>query len=63
MTVAVATVHGNGPYLPVIVFGNRRHVVGTLPFDDMSEALERAISVLQGLRDEMRADLPEGWHW
>ena len=63
MTIAVATTQGNGPYLPVIVFGNRRHVIGQRPFDDMEEALAKAIRVLQALRDEMRADLPEGWNW
>jgi hypothetical protein len=55
MTHMVATVNGNGPYLPVIVFGDRRHVVGDRPFGDLQEAMARAISVMEDIRDTMRA--------
>lgn len=55
MTRMVATVNGNGPFYPAIVFGDRRFVVGECPFADISDAMARAISVMEGIRDTMRS--------
>lgn len=56
--VMIATTKGNGPYLPMIVLRNdhdRHFVIGRDPFDDMGEALAKAISVLAQLRDADRS--------
>lgn len=66
MTALIATTYGNGPYHPVIMFQDRSYSVGTLPFEDIQDALARAIEVADGIRasmrspgfDEILADLP-----
>lgn len=56
--IMVATTNGNGPYLPVIVLKSgrdRRVVIGRDPFEDMGEALLKAQTVLEAIRDQDRA--------
>lgn len=53
--IMVATVNGNGPFYPAIVFKGKRFVQGRDPFDDMGEALRHAQRVLEALRDAERS--------
>ena len=55
MTRMIATANGNGPYFPVIVLGDRRFVQGQTAFEEMSEAIERAIQVIADIRDAERS--------
>ena len=61
-TALVATVHGNGPYIPVIIHKSRRYPCGD-PMEDIAEAMEVAIRIAERIRAGMRSDLPEGYNW
>lgn len=62
MNPILATTHGNGPYYPVACYQGRAYVLGGA-FEDMGDALKEAQVVIERIRDDMRAELPEGYTW
>jgi len=53
----VATVHGNGPFVPVIVWREGRYPVGPA-MAEMQDALHVAMAHAEAIRDAVRG---EGW--
>ena len=56
----LATVFGQGPYVPTVVWRGRSYQVGQA-FADMAEALTIAISEVERIRNEMRGEAPFPW--
>lgn len=54
MTALVATVHGNGPYRPVIAYNERLYVIGNA-HAELIDALAEAQHAVETIRDQMRA--------
>ncbi len=48
-----ATVHGNGPFTPVVIYNDRLFVLGNR-FADMADALAEATAAVAKIRDDMR---------
>lgn len=64
--IMIPTVHGNGPYVPVVKVDDRLFVIGP-QFATILEALEEAQRSIEDIREPMRsagfdailADLPD----
>jgi hypothetical protein len=50
----IATVHGNGPYRPVVCYNGRLYVIGNA-FADAFDALREATGAIERIRDGMRS--------
>ena len=65
MTALIPTVHGKGPYRPVVSYNHRLYVIGNA-FDTIEAALAEATQAIEAIRDSQRspgfdeilADLP-----
>ena len=49
----VATAYGNGPFIPTVVYQGKAYPVAG-PFQSIEDAMEQAILIADGLRDQMR---------
>jgi len=56
--VLAPTVHGNGPFTPVVSVDGRLFVLGP-QFDTILDALEEAQRAIASIRDSSRSDLAQ----
>ena len=52
--ILVPTVHGNGPYVPVVCVNDRLYVIGP-QFATILEALQKAQQAIETIRDADRS--------
>ena len=52
--IMIPTVHGNGPYVPVVCVNDRLYVLGPR-FDTILDALGEAQRAIEAIRDQDRA--------
>lgn len=52
--ILIPTVHGNGPYVPVVAVNKRLYVIGP-QFATILEALENAQQAIENIRDGERS--------
>ena len=54
MNALVPTVHGKGPFLPVVAYNHRLYVIGNA-FDTLEAALAEATQAIEAIRDSQRS--------
>lgn len=52
--IMIPTVHGNGPYVPVVAVDDKLYVIGPR-FDTIMDALQEAQRAIETIRDQDRA--------